>query len=121
MVNHKSRTTSIPFANPSSFPTKYADATSSSFSNTTGLFTPDLGEKKAGNSSDCHVPTGTANVSNTSMVRLISNIDLTPAEMTMIGVRDSSMRSVEMSSECSPPLCTPPVPPDVMERDLFNG
>lgn len=122
----------MPFVSPSCLPAKYADATSIALSNRAGDFTPLNGEKKAGkltvhnrvsvtslryangqvaamqpcgtHSSDFHVPVGTANVSSTSRVLFTSRMLFTPAEMTITGVRDSSIRSVDTSSESSPPL-----------------
>lgn len=78
-----------------------------------------MGEKNAGKSGifpcdidvDPNTAVGTLYVSSVSRVRGISRIDLIPAETTITGVRESSSRSVDMSSVFSPPRCTPPVPP----------
>ena len=76
-----------------------------------GDSTPDLGEKKAGNSFVFQENVGTLLVSNTSNVFRISKIDLIPAETTMTDVRDNSVRSADTSMEFSPFRWTPPIPP----------
>ncbi len=50
------------------------------------------------------------------MVRPMSRIDFTPAEMTATSVRESSVRSAETSIEVSAPWWTPPRPPVTKTR-----
>src|SRR3984957_10730835 len=41
----------------------------------------------------------------------MSRMDFTPAETTVIGVRDSTVRSADSSKDSAAPRCTPPRPP----------
>ena len=72
---------------------------------------PEFAVKKSGNQSVRYDTTGTPIVSRNSRVLGISRIDFTPAQITETGVRESSVRSAEMSNVVSAPLWTPPIPP----------
>src|SRR5215469_14431022 len=55
--------------------------------------------------------TATPRVSSRSSVAGMSRMDLTPAETTVTGVRDSTVRSADSSKVSPAPRCTPPRPP----------
>lgn len=67
--------------------------------------------KNSGKLSVLNPTTGTPCVSRYSSVLGISNIDLAPAEITVIYVIPSSVKSAEISKDVSAPRCTPPIPP----------
>ena len=55
--------------------------------------------------------TATPSVSSRSSVAGISRTDFTPADTTVMRVRDSTVRSADSSSVSAYPRCTPPSPP----------
>src|SRR6266566_1107931 len=55
--------------------------------------------------------TATPRVSSRSSVAGMSRMDFTPAETTVIGVLDSTVRSADSSKVSLAPRCTPPSPP----------
>ena len=65
---------------------------------------PDDLVKKSGKSSVPYEMTGTPIVSKYSSVFGMSKIDLTPAQITLTGVFDSSRRSADISKVYSAPL-----------------